>query len=161
MAFALDDKDTKPFQMAVLTREIVPTPSHLSVQETNQNGGFTSHPASIPSTPTSAHTYNGFDTDIEAIKHVPSSDHLNKTSTCGTRFNSDSSVWPGQAHWREKARAAKRKNRSCQCMARLSKRTQIVVKIAIALFVIGVAVGVGFGISKPLGASIWQPKNDG
>jgi hypothetical protein len=160
MAASLDDKATKPYQLTVLTKEVDLKSSNLSAHDGNLAGSFDSHRGTAPSTPTSALTCNGFDTDIEAMKPVQSSDHLTKTSTCGTRFNSDSSVWPGQAHWREKALAAERKNRSCQCMTRLSKRTRIAVKIAIALFVVGVAVGVGFGISKPLGATIWQPKGD-
>ncbi|KAI3323298.1 hypothetical protein HD806DRAFT_107628 [Xylariaceae sp. AK1471] len=160
MAISLDDKATKPYQLTVLTKEVTSKSSNASTHERNPDGSFDSHRESVSSTPTSAQTSNGFDTDIEAMKPVQSSEHLSKTSTCGNGSNSDSSVWPGQAHWREKARAAERKNRSCQCMARLSKRTRIAVKIAIALFVIGVAVGVGFGISKPLGAPIWQPKDN-
>lgn len=97
---------------------------------------------------------------MEGMKQAESTEQLREAYASGNRLNSDSSVWPGQAHWREKALAAERKNRSCRCMARLSKRTRIVVKLAIAFFIVGVAVGVGFGISKSLGARIWQPQDD-
>lgn len=122
--------------------------------------GFVTYGHSTPSTPISATTSRAFDTDMEGMKQAESTEQLREAYVGGNRLNSDSSVWPGQAHWREKALAAERKNRSCRCMARLSKRTRIVVKLAIGLFIVGVAVGVGFGISKPLGARIWQPEDD-
>lgn len=135
----------------------------LSVNEIpakSSNGSPDDHGHLALSTPTSAATSSGFDTDIEGLKPMQSSDHLRNSSVSGDRFDTDSSVWPGQAHWREKARAAERKNRSCRCLAGLSRRTRIVVKISIVLLVVGVAVGVGFGISKSLGARVWRPEDD-
>ncbi|KAH6648979.1 hypothetical protein BKA67DRAFT_378321 [Truncatella angustata] len=108
------------------------------------------------STPSSLHRLNPFDTDIETGQ---SSESLNRKSTQftgRTLNNPNCSVWPGQDHWKQKAKLAKRKNRSCQCMAKLSKRNRLIAKILIAFLVIGIAVGVGVGISKPLGAGIWK-----
>jgi hypothetical protein len=117
------------------------------------------HQSSALSSPTSARQLNPYDTDIEAMGQ--SSENLNRkmTQCTGVKSNPNCTVWPGQDHWKQKARAAKRKNRSCQCMAHLSKRTRLIVKILIAILIIGIAVGVGVGISKPLGAGIWKPKD--
>ncbi|KAJ9158285.1 hypothetical protein NKR19_g3498 [Coniochaeta hoffmannii] len=103
------------------------------------------------------HQPNPFDTDIEAII---SSTHENRNlSAQCTRGGPECQVWPGQDHWRRKAKAAKRQRRTCTCLSHLSKRNRIIVKILIGLLVIGVAVGVGVGISKPLGARIWHPND--
>ncbi|KAI1170121.1 hypothetical protein F4777DRAFT_584201 [Nemania sp. FL0916] len=110
--------------------------------------------------PTSANASSSFDIDLEDMKPTQSLEHSGDVHALGNRFNSDNSVWPGQAHWKKKALAAERKNRSCRCLAQLSKQSRIAVKLAIALVVVGVAIGVGFGISKSLGARIWQPKDD-
>ncbi|KAI1124502.1 hypothetical protein F5Y10DRAFT_28503 [Nemania abortiva] len=158
---ASDDKTLpKAAQLTVSTKELNSKSSGSSTDERHLDGDFEGYGHLTPITPTSANTETGFDTDTEGMKHTESSEHLREASMNSNRLHSDSSVWPGQAHWREKALAAERKNRSCQCLARLSKRTRIVVKIALLLFIVGVAVGVGFGISKSLGARIWQPKDD-
>ncbi|KAK8101580.1 uncharacterized protein PG998_007006 [Apiospora kogelbergensis] len=110
------------------------------------------------STPSTAHHLNPFDADIEAAR---SSDNLNlnrKSISAQPSHNQDCSVWPGQDHWKRKAKAAKRENRMCNCLAHLSRRNRIIVKLLIALLIIGIAVGVGVGISKPLGADIWKPQ---
>ena len=107
-------------------------------------------------TPLSYQQSNPFDTDIEAIIPITQSDSQRKSTTMA---RGDCQVWPGQEHWKQKAKAAKRA-RSCAWMASLSRRTRIAVKIAIILLIIGVAVGVGFGISKPLGAPIWGTPDD-
>ncbi|KAI0840305.1 hypothetical protein F5Y06DRAFT_253823 [Hypoxylon sp. FL0890] len=151
-SITMDEKVSKPGQLTVSTQ-------HLSPGQRSPETSIEVRRSSNASTPCST-TPNGFDTDIEAMMPVKSSDHLNKTSTGNPRPKSDCPVWPGQEHWRQKARAAKINNRSCQCMARYSNRTRIIIKILIALLIIGIAVGVGFGISKPLGAGIWQPKNN-
>ncbi|OTA84963.1 hypothetical protein M434DRAFT_36263 [Hypoxylon sp. CO27-5] len=148
----MDEKVSKPGQLTVSTQL-------LSPGRTSPETSVEIHRNSNVSTPCSGSAPNGFDTDIEAMMPVKSSEHLNKTSTGNTRPKSDCPVWPGQEHWRQKARAAKINNRSCQCMARYSNRTRIVIKVLIAVLIVGIAVGVGFGISKPLGAGIWQPKN--
>ncbi|KAI0874166.1 hypothetical protein GGS24DRAFT_353761 [Hypoxylon argillaceum] len=147
-------------QLNVSTKELSSEPSHSPIHGRTLGGSFEGYGHSTPSTPTSANTITGFDTDMERMKPQESTEQLRECSVGGNRLNSDSSVWPGQAHWREKALAAERKNRSCQLLARLNKRTRIVVKVAILLFIVGVAVGIGFGISKSLGARIWQPKDD-
>ncbi|KAI1336207.1 hypothetical protein F5Y15DRAFT_215559 [Xylariaceae sp. FL0016] len=154
----IDQKALKSGQLTVATTQVAPTPSTEKLPQVSME----MHRDSNVSSPSSAHLNNGFDTDVEAMMPAQSSDNLNKTTTGTTRSHNkqDCTVWPGQAHWKQKARAAKIKNRSCQCMARLSKRTRIIVKIAIVLLIVGIAVGVGFGISKPLGAQIWQPSDD-
>lgn len=108
------------------------------------------------STPASSHA-NPFDTDIEAI--ITSSEHCMRKSTECTKGGTDCQVWPGQDHWKRKAKAAKMSRHSCNCLAHLSKRNRIIVKILIGLLIIGIAVGVGFGVSKPLGAGIWRSEN--
>ncbi|KAI1746310.1 hypothetical protein F4680DRAFT_16425 [Xylaria scruposa] len=140
MGSPIKDEESKLSQLTVSTKEL------------------TSHGNSTPSTPNSAYS-NGFDTDLEAMKTARSSDHLRGPSMSANRTNPDSSVWPGQAHWKKKALAAERKNRSCQPLARLSERNRIILQVVVVLFVVGVAVGVGFGISKSLGARTWQPKD--
>ncbi len=103
----------------------------------------------------SSNRLDAFDTDIEAI--IP---HNSAAESCAGKFarrgGTDCQVWPGQDHWKRKAKAAKMK-RSCRCLSHLSKRNRLIVKILIGFLVVGMAVGVGFGVSKPLGAGIWQP----
>ncbi|KAI8956683.1 hypothetical protein F5Y11DRAFT_141868 [Daldinia sp. FL1419] len=154
MASITVEKAAKPGQLTVTTKQLRP-PSH----ERSLDGGREMRRGSNVSSPCSAAASNGFDTDIEAMMPVKSSEHLNKTSTIGTRRKSECPVWPGQEHWQQKAKAARLNNRSCQCIARLSKRNRIIAKILIGLLIVGIAVGIGFGISKPLGAGIWQPPN--
>ncbi|KAI6090949.1 hypothetical protein F4821DRAFT_13263 [Hypoxylon rubiginosum] len=156
MAATVDEKASKPGQLTVSTQLLTPTHSH----ERSPEPSMEIRRNSSVSTPYSASAPNGFDTDIEAMMPVKSSEHLNKTSSTGNSKQSDCQVWPGQDHWRRKARAAKINNRSCQCMARLSKRNRIIVKILIVFLIVGIAVGVGLGISKPLGAGIWQPNDN-
>ncbi|KAI8952709.1 hypothetical protein F4801DRAFT_202413 [Xylaria longipes] len=143
MGSPINDEGPKLSLLTVSTKEIIPKPSNLSVN----------------STPTSAYSSNGFDADLEGMKPAQSSENLRGPSISGNRTSPDSSVWPGQAHWKQKAIAAERKNRSCQCLARLSKRNRIILQVAVVLLVVGVAVGVGFGVSKSLGARTWQPKD--
>ncbi|KAI0883320.1 uncharacterized protein GGS22DRAFT_38666 [Annulohypoxylon maeteangense] len=148
---SIQEKAPKQGQLTVSTQLLAPS-------QRSPEGSLDIRRNSNVSTPCSA-APNGFDTDIEAIMPIHSSDHLNKTASGNPGPKSDCAVWPGQDHWRQKARAAKINNRSCQCMARLSQRNRIIAKVLIAFLIVGVAVGVGFGISKPLGAGIWQPKN--
>ncbi|KAI1328766.1 hypothetical protein F5Y16DRAFT_367876 [Xylariaceae sp. FL0255] len=117
--------------------------------------------SSVVSYHTDGHKLDDVDVEVRAMTPPRSPGNLSKkTSTSGSEYlvRAGGSVWPGQSHWKEQARAADRRNRSCSCMARLGKRARIAVKIAIALLVVGVAVGVGLGISKSLGAPFWQPK---
>lgn len=106
------------------------------------------------STPSTAHHANPFDTDIEAIN----TENNNMSTQC-TRSSPECQVWPGQDHWRRKAKAAKRNRRVCNCLAHLSKRNRIIVKVLIGLLIVGIAVGIGIGVSKPLGAGIWHPRD--
>jgi hypothetical protein len=110
------------------------------------------------STPTTAHNANPFDTDIEAIISTANTENNNMSAQC-TRGGPECQVWPGQEHWRRKAKAAKRKRRACNCLAHLSRRNRIIVKVLIGLLIVGIAVGVGVGVSKPLGARIWHPQD--
>lgn len=95
-----------------------------------------------------------FDTDIEAMI-TPVEQHSRRSADC-LKGGPDCQVWPGQDHWKRKAKAAKKKQHSCNCLAGLSKRNRILVKILIIVLIVGAAVGVGFGVSKPLGAGIWR-----
>lgn len=105
------------------------------------------------STPATARA-NPFDTDIEAM-HVITQDSSRRSAEC-TKGGTDCHAWPGQDHWKKKAKAARKNKHSCNCLASMSKRNRITVKILIVLLVVGVAVAVGFGVSKPLGAGIWR-----
>ncbi|KAK4142454.1 uncharacterized protein C8A04DRAFT_29903 [Dichotomopilus funicola] len=105
------------------------------------------------STPATARL-NPFDTDIEA-RPVMTHDSSRKSAEC-TKGGTDCHVWPGQDHWKRKAKAARKNKHNCTCLAGLSRRNRIAVKILIIVLIVGVAVAVGFGVSKPLGAGIWR-----
>ena len=98
---------------------------------------------------------NPFDTDIEAMITHQQTNHSRKSAEC-TKGGSDCQAWPGQDHWKRKAKAAKKSRHNCNCLASLSKRNRIIAKILIIVLIVGIAVGVGFGVSKPLGAGIWR-----
>lgn len=162
------DKASVPEQLRVNTVELpsptasgtttpVRTGNEKNVTEINLE--FPKNASNV-TTPSSANRLNPFDTDVEAMH---SSDNLNRKSvSCqSSRGNAiqNNSVWPGQDHWKQKARMAKMNNRSCTCLAHLSKRNRNIVKVLIGLLIIGIAVGVGVGISKPLGAEIWKPRH--
>ncbi|KYK60877.1 hypothetical protein DCS_02015 [Drechmeria coniospora] len=106
------------------------------------------------STPRSERDVNPFDTDMEAMVTSSSMDKCPRASIVLTRKN-DCQVWPGKDHWKQRAKAAKKSQRSCTCMSRFNRRTRIAVKVAVVLLVVGLAVAIGFGVSKPLGAPIW------
>ncbi|KAI0123091.1 hypothetical protein BJ170DRAFT_125203 [Xylariales sp. AK1849] len=163
---AVDEKALQPGQLAINTTELpgqnglalTPITTYDSTEKGPKETSMELHRNSTVSSPSSVLQLNPFDTDIEARTH--SSENLNRNVTHATasgKNNPKCTVWPGQDHWKQKARAAKMKRGSCQCMARLSKRTRLIVQILIALLIIGIAVGVGLGISKPLGAGIWKP----
>lgn len=108
------------------------------------------------------HHANPFDTDIEAIMTSQSENRSNNLSnycTRGASSHPECQVWPGQDHWKRKAKDAKRQRRNCNCLSHLSKRNRIIVKVLIGFLIVGIAVGVGVGVSKPLGAPIWHPDN--
>ncbi|KAF3001008.1 hypothetical protein G7054_g6686 [Neopestalotiopsis clavispora] len=170
MATKSDDKATEPGHLTVNTTELPSSANGaaLSPSTSVNSTEKTLHETSVElarnsglSTPSSARHLNPFDTDVEAGR---SRDDLNRKSTQftgRTLHDPNCSVWPGQDHWKQKKKAAKVNNRSCQpqCMAKLSGRNRIIVKLLIAALVIGIAVGIGFGISKPLGAGIWKTNN--
>ncbi|KAG6009932.1 hypothetical protein E4U21_000703 [Claviceps maximensis] len=99
---------------------------------------------------------NPFETDVEAAEAHCSIDKP-RASVVLTR-KKDCQVWPDKSDWKQRAKAGK-KNRTCACMQRLSRRNRIIAKVLIIVLVVGVAVAVGFGVSKPLGAPIWGDKN--
>lgn len=116
------------------------------------------------STPATAHNdLNPFDTDLEAMisaRTLAAADDscgMKSASCSNLKGSPDGQVWPGQAHWKKKAKAAKVNQRSCQCFARMSQRNRIIIKILIGALIIGIAVGVGLGISKSLGVGVWKP----
>lgn len=110
---------------------------------------------------------NPFDTDVEVgLDHNNSHELLENVGTttttnriCHSHTKSDCQVWPGKAHWKNKAKVAKAK-RSWAFMANMSRRNRVITKILIVVLVVGIAVGVGFGVSKPLGAPIWGDNDD-
>ncbi|KAK4151996.1 hypothetical protein C8A00DRAFT_16651 [Chaetomidium leptoderma] len=107
------------------------------------------------STPATARV-NPFDADIEAMPVITNDTSSGRRSAECTKGGSDCHAWPGQDHWKRKAKAAKKNRHSCNCLASLSKRNRIIAKILIIVLIVGIAVGVGFGVSKPLGAGIWR-----
>jgi hypothetical protein len=158
MATLTNEKASQPAPSSPLADDTTPialsskTDDEKHVREMNLE---LSRQSSLVSAPSGVHQANPFDTDIEAAAH-PSDENLNRKSTTLTKPNQECPVWPGQNHWKQKARAAKIKNRSCSCMAHLSKRTRLIIKIAILLLIVGVAVGVGLGISKTLGTGVYH-----
>ncbi|KAK4138366.1 hypothetical protein BT67DRAFT_446505 [Trichocladium antarcticum] len=98
---------------------------------------------------------NPFETDVEAMITHEQTHNSRKSQEC-TKGGSDCQAWPGQEHWKRKAKAAKKSRHTCNCLANLSKRNRIIAKLLIILLIVGIAVGVGFGVSKPLGAGIWR-----
>lgn len=152
----LDERTSGPVQ---LSTERFPNISPTSTSTTHDEKLY---PISIElkqtssvSPPATAHQGTPYETDIEAMTTQQSSDRLNRQSMAN--LDPNCSQWPGKDHWKQKARAAKMNNRSCQCFSSLSRRARIALKIAIILLIVGIAVGVGFGVSKPLGAKIWKP----
>ncbi|KJR89102.1 uncharacterized protein SPSK_06641 [Sporothrix schenckii 1099-18] len=162
----------KPSQNSLASAAVIASTSTMAENQTQElhekNGrlssgsrpeGLTGY-SGLP-TPTSVHQ-NPFDTDVEAmITHTTSEGTSNEGAgrrSIACRGLGDSQVWPGQSHWKKKAKEQKMK-RSCSCLSRLSKRNRLVVKVLIVVLVVGVAIGVGLGISKPLGAPIWGQRN--
>ncbi|KAH7033346.1 uncharacterized protein B0I36DRAFT_362026 [Microdochium trichocladiopsis] len=165
MASIIKDDKAAGLQPTVTATEQLYAITPTTTSTTNEKKDVVSselHRNSSVSAPSSVHNGNPFDTDIEAAALSRSCDNLNQlktTYTGRTLPNPNCTVWPGQEHWRQKAKAQKRKNRTCNCMAGYSRRTRIILKILIIFLIIGIAVGVGFGVSKPLGAGIWKPKD--
>ncbi|CAK7200970.1 hypothetical protein SEUCBS139899_003670 [Sporothrix eucalyptigena] len=166
----------KTSQTSLASATAVPTTSSnagsANTTPPNEKNGrlsTSSAPEGLPrtsdlSTPLSVHQ-NPFDTDVEAMITHTTTDSTSKYNngnngrrSMGCRGLGDSQVWPGQSHWKKKAKEQKMK-RSCTCLSRLSKRNRLICKVLIGLLVIGIAVGVGLGISKPLGAAIWGQHN--
>lgn len=118
------------------------------------------------STPATAHNeLNPFDTDLEAM--ISSRTMTQPDDACGMKSASKSNlkgspegqVWPGQDYWKKKAKAARINKRSCQCLARMSKRNRIIAKVLIGAVIVAIAVGVGLGISRAVGAGVWKPSS--
>lgn len=99
---------------------------------------------------------NPFETDLEMAPTTTTSDKITWGQKDTMNRRSDCRVWPGKDHWKQKAKAAKRKRSWCTCMAGLSRRNRIIARVLIVFLIIGIAIGVGFGVSKPLGAPIWH-----
>jgi hypothetical protein len=59
----------------------------------------------------------------------------------------------------EKKKAARRQ-KGCNPMRNLDKRTKLWVKILIAILIVGIAIGVGIGVSKAVGGGVWGSNND-
>lgn len=99
---------------------------------------------------------NVYDSDIEACLTDSNNNILHPATT--TKTNKDCTVWPGQRTLMEKKKAARRQ-KGCNPMRNLDKRTKLWVKICIAILVVGIAVGVGIGVSKAVGGGVWGPNS--
>jgi hypothetical protein len=95
---------------------------------------------------------NVYDSDIEACLSESNTNALKPITT--TKTNTECTVWPGQRALMEKKRAARRQ-KGCNPMRNLDKRTKLWVKICIAILIVGSAVGVGIGVSKAVGGGVW------
>lgn len=159
------DETSPPVEKSMLSQVHVVETTHqpsanLSQVDSNPSSLQTGSVA-MPRNSDTSNRLNPFDTDIEATVSRSTSrvgegagarvigDHMH---------DNDSRVWPGQNHWKRKAKEAKIK-RSSTCLSHLSKKSRLIAKITIVVFVIGIAVAVGVGVSKPLGAGIWKPHN--
>ncbi|KAG5927958.1 hypothetical protein E4U42_001495 [Claviceps africana] len=136
------------------------TDTNLAVPDRTTKG----HPSLVASlertssgTTAQSDSSNPFAADVEATAGAHCSMDKPRASVVLNR-KKDCQVWPDKQDWKQRAKAGK-KNRTCACMQRLSRRTRIMVKVLILVLVVGVAVAVGFGVSKPLGAPIWGVKN--
>lgn len=155
--------DEKANGLTVNTTRVSPFADKPSCETLNSDAGIEKNlpRSSDVSTPTTVHA-NPFDTDIEAIM-THDTHHCRDglpISTQTTRGGPECQVWPGAAHWRQKAKDAKINRRSCKMcgyLDRLSKRNRVIVKIIIGLLIVGIAVGVGLGVSKTLGYGVWKP----
>ncbi|CAK7267333.1 hypothetical protein SEPCBS119000_002495 [Sporothrix epigloea] len=111
------------------------------------------------STPATVHP-NPFDMDVEAMitytttGNTSKHNDVNGRRSVGCRYLGESQVWPGQSHWKRRAKELKM-SQSRSCLSQLSKRNRFIFNVLIVLLIIGAAVGIGLGISKPLGAAIW------
>jgi hypothetical protein len=99
---------------------------------------------------------NAYDSDIEACLTDSNTNALQSTTT--TKTNKECTVWPGQRALMEKRKAAMRQ-KGCNPMRNLDKRTKLWVKICIAILFVGIAVGVGIGVSKAVGGGVWGPNS--
>lgn len=120
-----------------------------------------------PSSPTCHGGTDPFETDVEAMMpRVECSPSATTATSCtGNPRKSiilptvnDTSIWPGNEHWKREAKEARIK-RSCTCLARLSKRNRTIAKVTIIFLVIAIAVGVGVGISRALNQPIYGQKD--
>lgn len=162
------EKDSATSHLTVTTTELAngnalsPTSTYDGNEKNPKEITISYRPASVVSTPSSVH-HPSFERDLEANNMSSENLHRNSTTLTGTtgrkldqQHNPNCTVWPGQEHWKRKARAARVNNRTCKPMARLSKRNRIIVHVLIVALVVGIAVAVGLGISKSLGAGIWK-----
>jgi hypothetical protein len=99
---------------------------------------------------------NVYDSDVEACLTDSNTNALQSATT--TKTNKECTVWPGQRALMEKKKAAKRQ-KGCNPMRNLDKRTKLWVKICIAVLFVGIAVGVSIGISKAVGGGVWGPNS--
>jgi hypothetical protein len=165
------EKGSAAGQLSVTTTDLgsgaalSPTSTFDGAEKGSKDITINYRPASVVSTPSSAHHANPFNHDLEANQSSENL-HRNSTTLTGTTgrklndaHNPNCTVWPGQEHWKKKARAARVKNRTCKPIAHLSKRTRVIIHVLTVALVVGIAVAVGLGISKSLGVGIWKPSN--
>lgn len=138
------------------------TPSH------RPSADISYHRPSSVSTPATAQneSLNPFDTDLEAMvssRTLTGGDDscgMKSTSNSNLKCSGDGQVWPGQGHWKKKAKTARVNRHSCQMLAKMSKRNRIIAKIGIIALILAIALAVGLGVSKATGARIWSPKDN-
>lgn len=99
--------------------------------------------------PISKATTRVYDSDLEA--GFVDADKKMSSST------KDCTVWPGQQTLRDAKKREKRRGECWNPMRGLDKKARLILKLLIAAVIVGAAVGIGLGISKAMGAGIWNP----
>ena len=122
---------------------------------TYEKANFIHDPSS--GTPVSKQCADALDTDLEAMIPPENPNNCPRKSISCQQPDADCQVWPGQEHWKRKAKAAKVDRSLCGCVAKMTKRNRILLQVLILVLIVGIAVSIGFGISKPLGAHIPNP----
>jgi hypothetical protein len=100
----------------------------------------------------SKQTINVCESDLEACLTDSKGDTQQLRTPCRTK---ECAVWPGKRTLKAQMKAGRRQ-RGCNPLRNLGKRTRIWVKIVIGLLIVGLAVGIGVGISKAVGGGVWK-----
>lgn len=156
MSAQIEEPALAAFPHVTVTRSAEPKYSTDGASTlTYEKANFTHDSSSV--TPVSKQYADALDTDLEAMIPPGNPDNCPRKSTSCQRPDADCQVWPGQEHWKRKAKAAKVHRSPCGCVAKMTKRNRILLQVLILVLIVGIAVSIGFGISKPLGAPIPNP----